>query len=987
MFFNFKKLSVLILTLLMISSCNISSSSSLNSSANGSIVDSSTTNINQVNSIVLTTTSSVKQFLGLNSRVIINASVNPNASTGVALDWFVNDEISLTQKGAIFEFTPTTVNTYRVYAKSGSIVSNTIEVELALPSFNVGQISAVSNNAIRLIGESGLSFQVTGLTVSPTSRYNFITQEYIVNLNNVMIQGNSYNIIVSKPGFNNITIPFVYETRKLTVSYISYNNQRVSPNADGAYELTKPFASGLTQNYVISLAHTNLEGTAVPFNVSTGVPAGAVAINNYQATVNVLKNININKDYPLTSNSTTGLYVHNIILGGVNLNVRILVVNPTPKVELGTPFIYDASTIVNPFAQDVDGKYLKPVIKPNAVGHYEIFKPYNGDPFEFTFIVRADNFVTPLGFPASPATPYNLLVALSGPSGGVMYYSNTANTLTTSYPFRESLGNNVVVSQLVDNKTQNGTYTYTFTATGSNVNVTRSVIVIVKEYQPKLTAEIIYNDEELKPNTDGSFTIFKPVGSNSLTSSLKAVVSNYESPLVSQGLQAGVDTYYESGSGLKYFLNYQVTYSGPLSSVLPLNTKLAVELGFSQGNAGITSVSSIENTPVTYPRHRGVGSEIEIDLNLINDSTNYVSTNIFAHMATINANTVPGTHIYTVTIGRLSMRIIFIIQQPSALLLLKADSVKYGSTLGGESVNNVELNKNDNKYYVKGAGGYLKLNVYPFGLPSGTYPYTFTVTTPSGSLSTTTNVVPLEIKTSPAYDGTLNYPQSGQGSEMNVSRLLDEVGEYRFSYNINGVIRDVYIVVLDKPALVVNNVFFNNQTLVNFNNAFYLNHSTVSRFLEIEVTPVNVEADYKYVINTTGLFPTGAALTNAKRDLLISGDRMLIGVELPARASATAEDKTSYYIYLYNGNVLVGNVTKVDIVSQPIKATIFFNSRGGSAVQAITKFVAESVAAPTPPILTNFSFGGWYLDEGLTLSYSFTNMPDKDVILYAKWNP
>ena len=176
MFFNFKKLSVLILTLLMISSCNISSSSSLNSSANGSIADSSTTNINQVNSIVLTTTSSVKQFLGLNSRVIINASVNPNASTGVALDWFVNDEISLTQKGAIFEFTPTTVNTYRVYAKSGSIVSNTIEVELALPSFNVGQISAVSNNAIRLIGESGLSFQVTGLTVSPTSRYNFITQ-------------------------------------------------------------------------------------------------------------------------------------------------------------------------------------------------------------------------------------------------------------------------------------------------------------------------------------------------------------------------------------------------------------------------------------------------------------------------------------------------------------------------------------------------------------------------------------------------------------------------------------------------------------------------------------------------------------------------------------------------------------------------------------------------------------------------------------------
>jgi hypothetical protein len=983
-----KILTTSFLILFMSSACNINTSSP--NTTNSTISSNSTNTINntQVSDISLSTNSSIKQFVGLTSKVLITAQINSGSNQQAILDWYVNDEKSLTQNGLLFEVFPTQVGKIEIKAKVGNVTSNVIVVEVDRPSFNVSQVSAPANNVIRVIGEAGLNFQITGLAVSSSSRYNIVQQEYLIFLNNIMNQGSTYNITISKTGFKDIVIPFTYETRKLTVGSISYNNQRVSANADGAFELAKPFTSGSSLNYQISIVHTNLEGSAVPININTSVPAGAVAIDEVRSTINVLTNININRDFQLTSTTVTGLYVHNIIIGGATLTVRVLVVSPTPKIELGTPFIYDLSTITNPFGQNAAGEYIKPIIKPNSLGQYEIFRPYNGAPMEFTFILRADNFVTPLGFPASPANPYNLIVALTGPSGGVMFYGNNTNTLTTSYPFRETLNNNVVISQLVDNKTALGTYTYTFTATGTNTNLSRSVIVLVKEYQPTLEAVIKYNTQEIKANTDGSYTIFKPSGANDLTSSLKLKISNFESPLVSQGTQTGVDTYYESGAGLKYFLNYQVSYSGPLSIAQSLNTKIAVELGVSQANAGTSTVPSVTSTPVSYGRYRAQGSSIEIDLNTIRDQTNYTSSNIFSHFETINANTIPGTHIYTIQLGRLTRRIIFIVQQPTAMLITKDDSVKYGPTLGSEVVENVRYDKKTEKYYVDGPNGYLKLIVHPFGMTTGTYPYSFTVKTPSNATSVVTNVVYLEIKTSPQYDGTLIYPASGQGSEMNVTRLLTETGEYTFSYNINGIQKEVKVVVLEQPVLKISDVKFNNSYLVNFNGAYYINNSTVNRFVELELNAENVDIEYKYVINSTGLFPSGSALLSAKRDLALIGDTMTVGVELPANSSPAAQEIFNYYIMLYKGNVRVGAITKITIITQPIKSTIFFNTRGGSAIQANTKFVGESIIAPSvAPILASNTFVNWYIDPELTQVYSFTTMPSSDIILYAKWTP
>lgn len=66
--------------------------------------------------------------------------------------------------------------------------------------------------------------------------------------------------------------------------------------------------------------------------------------------------------------------------------------------------------------------------------------------------------------------------------------------------------------------------------------------------------------------------------------------------------------------------------------------------------------------------------------------------------------------------------------------------------------------------------------------------------------------------------------------------------------------------------------------------------------------------------------------------------------------------------------------------------TITFDSNGGSSVTAITQDYGTVVVAPTDPTKTNYMFGGWYSDGGLTTTYTFSTMPAENITLYAKWN-
>jgi uncharacterized repeat protein (TIGR02543 family) len=979
-----------IMLVMIIASCNVSPSTS-------SSVDSGAASSSQVTtgvtSIEISSNSSLTQFIGLTSRVNVSAKLNANASSSTLIEWYVDNVRSITQNGLAFEFFPTEVKTYQIQAKVGGTSSNFLSVSVGLPKFNLVAVEATANNQISVRADVGVSFAVSGLSVANSSNYNLATQTYTLNLLSPMIQGTSYNITASKPGFESVVFPLLYETRRLTVGSVLYRGQRVVANADGAFEIQKPFAGAAPQNYTLSLIQTNLEGTAVPFSIITNVPSGATAVAPVQTTLSIQRGINITRDYTLTNTTEPGLYIHNVTVNNVNLAIRIVVSNALPSFTLTTPFVYDVAAttgggtaLSTPFAVDAEGETIKKVVTPNAAGQYVINRPYNGSAFEFTFVLTADNFPTPLGFPAG-ANPYNIIAALSGPSGGVMSYAQTVNNLATTYPFRETTGNAYRISQYVDNKTTLGTYTYNFTASGNNINVTRTIVVVVREFEPTIEPVITYGGQTLKANSDGSFTIFKPLGTNTLNMGINVKISNYESPLASSFIGgSGVSTLYSDGTALRYLLDTRISYSGPLSSVTALVTKLALELGnVSESEASVTA----QNGSVNFRRYLGVANSRSIDLVAVRDVDTYTiasGTNIFDAMKTISATTFPGVHTYTVQIGPLTKAFIFRVVEPTPLIISRANVVQYGPN-GSESENNVTYVEAEDRYYVNGKGGDLKINILPFGMITDSYAYTYTRLTPGGSFQSSTNIVALTLKTGGAYDGTLDFPNSGPGSEMKVDETLTEEGEYVYTFIINGITRIIRVVVLAAPQLRVEAVTFNDIPVREFNNRFFVNHSTSSRYLEVELTAINVENTYKYILNDTGVLPVGAALTSALQELVIINGKMVLGITVPS-SSATTEVVNTYLIALYKGSVQIGAISKVVVVSQPLSSTIFFASDGGTAVTPKNQFVATAVAAPTPPTRTGFTFTSWHLNPNLTdtaIDFATYTMPTSDTILYAKW--
>ena len=65
--------------------------------------------------------------------------------------------------------------------------------------------------------------------------------------------------------------------------------------------------------------------------------------------------------------------------------------------------------------------------------------------------------------------------------------------------------------------------------------------------------------------------------------------------------------------------------------------------------------------------------------------------------------------------------------------------------------------------------------------------------------------------------------------------------------------------------------------------------------------------------------------------------------------------------------------------------TIIFDSNGGSDVESINKKCGELISPPSNPYKDGYSFAGWYSDSDFKNLYTFTSMPSKNLVLYAKW--
>jgi len=910
----FKKIGIITVLTLILSSCNVVSSSNLSSSSsNANTTSSSTALATNVTAINLTTQSSLIQFVGLTSRVLVAATVTGTNIDGVSLEWFVNNEKSTTQDGSTFEFSPTAIGDYIIQARFGSVSSNSINLKVDEPSFTAAAVNALSPSVLEITAVPGVSFSISGMSILSSSNFNLSNSRYTLNLASPMVQGTTYTITMTRSGFKPFVTTYLFDTRVLRVNSITYNGKRVTVNSDNVYTIVKPFDNA-TLSYNLSLEQNNLEGQSVAVSILTDSPAG-ITVAPYQQTISLAKGSTIERSYSITRTSPTGLYVHNISVAGRLLAVRVLLVEPQPTIsfEDDASFVYGPAGTLNSgtgvyaanatiFAK-TDGS-LTNVVKPEANGTYVIYKPYNGPAKQFAFKLRADYFTVPTGFPES-GNPHVLLAILSGPSGGTMLYGNSIpNVLNTSTQFRSTLTDLLVFGN-VDSKTQVGTYTYTFSAgTFSSSSVTKTITVVVREFSPKIEAVVEYGSAPLTANSNGTFTLVKPLPGNEINNTISLRVSYFESPLQFQGIP-GVDTLYDPDINTandvpRFLLNYSVVYNGPLSGISNVSSKIAIELG--QTAAAENTVTALGTSTPTFKRFVGTGDSILIDI-----------TSDISNLGTLSPTTFPGTHTYTVTIGNLSRVITLIVEEPTPRINLITSSIRYGGTSDGASTlaTNVTFNALENKYYVSGPGKFLSLLVRPFGMPSGNYPYTFTRSSPSGSFLSNTNVVALQIRS--PYDGTLTFPASpAPGAEMVIAEVLTEVGEYRFIYNINGASRTINIVVLPDPQLKVESLSLNGVDLTTFNGQYYIERSTSSRFLSAIVTPVNVKDTYKY---TLSIIADNAEDITAKQDLLLVEGKLYLEITLPGSTNTNSQafDQRIYYLRLYDGASLVGVVTLIRV--------------------------------------------------------------------------
>ena len=66
--------------------------------------------------------------------------------------------------------------------------------------------------------------------------------------------------------------------------------------------------------------------------------------------------------------------------------------------------------------------------------------------------------------------------------------------------------------------------------------------------------------------------------------------------------------------------------------------------------------------------------------------------------------------------------------------------------------------------------------------------------------------------------------------------------------------------------------------------------------------------------------------------------------------------------------------------------TVYFDSRGGTDVEAQTYMFGEKLTPPTPPTREGYAFTGWYKDSGCFDAWNMeTDTIEIDLTLYAGW--
>jgi hypothetical protein len=516
--------SVLTLTLVACGEASSSVSNGTNTSSSVSSVSSAYANVTSVTLSAATAT--LTQVTGSQKRVSVTASLNANTNPNLALEWYVNG-VKQAQTGRIFDFTPTEVGSFAITAKVGNVASNTLTVNLGLPTLSITSTKFVEANQLELVASPGAVVSLVGAELDDSSYYDLKNGKYVLNLKKDLVQGASVTVSLERAGFTKLTQAVVYDTRvflldevNLTVPELATATELVAEG--GVFKIVRPFDAGEQYNkkYSVSFESENLSSSEYKTEVS--VPTGAAVIPSSSEIVDSPST----KEFVITSLTTLGLYTHKFTFGTKVVEVKVEVVEAKPTVDLITDETWVANNYPvggafneyqlsfglddnkdKAFDTPSEVKYLA----PSNDGSYTIVRPletFGTKEYLLTFGFVAKNFTKPEfinnQWNIEIAGPSSLSTTVGTLFSGIETTSSSANTTNvTDHNLKNfngaasTTGGSVNTSavtdvyQFIDSTSPLGTYTFKITAGTTGNLVTKNVVVNLVAPTPVLDFNLV----------------------------------------------------------------------------------------------------------------------------------------------------------------------------------------------------------------------------------------------------------------------------------------------------------------------------------------------------------------------------------------------------------------------------------------------------------------------------------------------------------------
>ncbi|MFA6936119.1 MAG: hypothetical protein WCQ75_02155 [Bacilli bacterium] len=816
-----------------------STSSSSSSSSSSSTTSSSSTSSSVVENLVISSKDSLEQVYGEYNRMTF--SLNNNSSS---VEWYVDGVQSKSFTGNKFEFVPTEVKTYVIFAKIGSNVSNELEVSVKYPNLSVAQVKSIDENTLEIYADGGINFNVDGNEISSSSYYSLSVSKYVIYFKNKLIQGNSYIIHGEKEYYQDLDYVFTYDTRKLDLKSFKVNGSNTTISS-GAYNVTKPYYDTST-NYAITISHLNLEGENLLFSVKRTSPSGELYRDGKY--IDMQKGSTYTYTFSVTNDMEAGLYKHEVELNGKVLTFNVNIKNPSSYIYLSS----SSATVTRP--------------EPSYSSYRTMSFRFSADYFDYDGITNNYYALSIVG-PTQSSSSSIISSIYCGDS-----CDNTIQTAAFTGYFENSFSQ-IIVSQKIAANTPLGKYTFTIKAgrPGSEITKTFVLTVIGAKSELKLSADFT-NFKSVqdgvtrtvsKTTTSNTYTFEKPANVGTIYSFNWFVkVYNLESSVATQEeIAADANKVYTDKD---LFINYADTEESPSGDSTGYIDTNTASIGGGTPNIGVYYKKVVGSLSYTSPDGSITVNNKKFDIKYAANIDNDI---VYSGIFEVHSLTLVGTHKYVVTIGDISFTFYFVVKNPEGKINVfdyenatsyntstLADVIKVGEYISDDRFTSYSsISTKDGVATSAIQGLDIFSDVVVSDLPFGEYDYEAT-TKYNGAIAKSyqarVSVVGVDTNQKAIFDpaNTIFY------GRWRIDERDLKVGQYEFTYKIGSITKTFIINVTEglTPSLKISSLQIGGNGTLYINGAYHsLNNVSGDIMIFFESIAIN-EGDYLVITLDNG---------------------------------------------------------------------------------------------------------------------------------------